>query len=237
MAKSIEESNKKLQDLCLEIVSDFISCAVKSGIIKREEAKDPKKVLTKLAKSSTYNQDFPDAAGAGSDGIWLGENIRKSVDDLKSVDDPIFMDGSGLRKILFHEFTHILQIANLNKENNGEMFTLYKNSANSTMGKGFYSCLQEIAASLAEQHLWSSLNNKNDKVDLSKHYYAHEIKLGLDLLKSIDMTETDLIRATIIKPELFEIIGIRYNEKTKKNFADFLKSIDEKLLLKHTQDT
>jgi hypothetical protein len=209
-------SAQKLKTICAKIVGEYIDYALNSGFMHPDETDKSKKILQKSARHAFYNKKFPDSAGGGAHAVWFGENFRATIDGAKSLNDPIFYDGDFcVQKVLFHEYTHVLQTANA-KRNGGAYFAEYKQSVKRTTRRGYFCAFDEIAASLVV---------KND-------FYAPETKLGGDFLAKINMTPTDFIRATTFEPEIFNQMGARY-KTTGGNFGEFLKTLDDALLKKH----
>jgi len=212
-----KESNKNLKTLCTQIVQDFITYSLKVDLMKQDEIEKATTLLIKSAQGATYSKKYPDSAGAGPKGVRFGEYFRKTIDGVKSFYDPILDKDFAVRMILFHEFTHVLQLANLKKKHKGENFHAYKQSANYTMKRKHFSGLQEFTASLATQHLWEAY--KNDAKPYKHGYYTEIVATGLAFLKTTKMTERNLIRATTFEPELLENLDTN-------DFTKFLKNLD-----------
>jgi ribosomal protein L29 len=206
-------------------VNDYITCAAAGELLKQTEIAKTRKILARVAAGAYYEIRFPDAAGVGKSGVWLGEYFRKIVDGARSFDDPALDKGFSARRVLFHEFTHELQNANLRRKYNGEKFRQYKQSVARMKRKGYFSGLQEIAASLAEQHIWRVYKNEPKSLDFNGHYYAPEIAKGLTFLKGVPMVIADFIRATTFDPDKFETFG--------DGFAQFISTVDDAILNKH----
>jgi hypothetical protein len=226
-----------LAQLCLELVDEYLTGAAALGFVRPNEITPARKILTKVAARAYYEARFPDAAGASPRGVWFGEYFRKIVDGADSPLDPILDQGFAVRRVLFHEFTHCLQDANTRRKCPSAAFADYRAGVAATKRRGYFSGLQEIAASMCEIALWGEyLARKQDaKPEDGKHfrhYYDNEIAAGRRFLESIKMTETDLIRATTFSPDLFSEMADRY---LPSDFRAFLSGLDAMLAKTHGQ--
>jgi len=233
----MEESDEKLKTMCAQVVEDYIACAVKIGMINQDKVENAKATLLKSAQGAYYDKEWLGSFGAGPEGVILGENFREIIDKAKSANDKVLNDNFprcsfSFRKGLFHEFTHVLQLANLEKENKDESFSEYKKSFEFTRDNHkCFSCLQEIAASLAEEKLWLAYSGESVKPS----YYAGIVALGLGFLGKVKMTDIELVKATTFEPWIFEEMEKRYKEAEGKDFKQLLEHLDNVIIAKHNE--